>query len=127
MNFYKVMLVATGGMLGCVARYVTAKSVDERLSAGFPYGTLTVNIIGSFILGLLYAWLSRKAIDNENLRLLIGTGFCGGFTTFSAFAFENINFLQQKFMASSLLYIALTLVAGFLAVAAGLALGRSLS
>jgi fluoride exporter len=127
MNLYKLMLVATGGMLGSVARYVTARSIHEKLSGGFPYGTLAVNIIGSFILGLMYAWFSRKVIDNENLRLLIGTGFCGGFTTFSAFAFENVNLLQQKMFSSSVLYILLTLVIGFLAVAAGLALGKSIS
>jgi fluoride exporter len=127
MNFYKLMLVATGGMLGSVARYVTAKSIDEKLSTGFPYGTLAVNIIGSFILGFLYAWVSRKTIDNENIRLLIGTGFCGGFTTFSAFAFENVNFLQQKIISQSMLYILLTLVIGFLAVAAGMMLAKAIS
>ena len=127
MTFYKLLLVATGGMLGSIARYLTAKSIHEKLGPGFPYGTLAVNIAGSFILGLMYAWLSRKTVDSENIRLLIGTGFCGGFTTFSAFALENVSLLDQKLMASSLLYIALTLVAGFLAVAAGLALGKSLS
>ncbi|MBT1696107.1 fluoride efflux transporter CrcB [Fulvivirgaceae bacterium PWU4] len=127
MTFYKLLLVAIGGMFGSVARYVTARAVDEKIGAPFPYGTLTVNIVGSFILGVLYAWLIRKTADSESMRLLIGTGFCGGFTTFSAFALENVNFLQQKVITSSLVYTAVTLVAGFLAVVAGLALGKNLS
>jgi fluoride exporter len=126
MDLYKLFLVGTGGLLGSIARYVTASSIDKKLNAIFPFGTFTVNVVGSFILGLLYAWLSRKTGESENLKLLIGTGFCGGFTTFSAFALENVNLLSQKALTPSLLYILLTMVMGFLAVVAGSVLGRSL-
>jgi fluoride exporter len=126
MNIYKVLLVGLGGMLGSIARYVTVRSVDARLNAAIPCGTLIVNIAGSFILGLLYAWTSKKTGASEPLQLLLGTGFCGGFTTFSAFALENANLWQSKMMASSIAYIVATLVVGFLSVLAGLALGKAM-
>jgi CrcB protein len=126
MNFYKLLLVGSGGFLGSIARYITSKSIDEKVNSIFPYGTLAVNIIGSFIIGMLYALLLRKAGITENHRLLLGAGFCGGFTTYSAFAFENVNLLQQKLLSLSFLYILLTLVMGFLAVLAGLTLGKNI-
>jgi CrcB protein len=127
MNFYSLMLVGSGGFLGSVARYVTAKSIDEKVSSLIPHGTLAVNIIGSFILGILYAFIARKVGFTDNLKLLLGTGFCGGFTTYSAFAFENVNLLQQKLLSLSVLYILLTLTFGFLAVFAGISVGKYLS
>lgn len=127
MNFYKLLLVGAGGMLGSIARYITSKSIHEKVNAVFPFGTFTVNIAGSLVIGFLYAWLSRKTGGNESMKLLLGTGFCGGFTTFSAFAFENVDLLQQKLISTSVLYICLTLVIGFLAVLTGFALGKSIS
>ena len=126
MNFYKLLLVGTGGFLGSVLRYVSSKSVDEKLNSVFPYGTLTVNIIGSFILGLIYAWAIRKTGDPENMRLFLGTGFCGGFTTFSAFAFENLNMIEQRLFGSAAVYILASLILGILAVFGGILLGRNL-
>jgi fluoride exporter len=86
-----------------------------------------VNIIGSFILGIVIAWASRKGAGSENMRLLLATGFCGGFTTFSAFAFENLTLIEQKMIGSALLYISLSLILGVLAVYAGIMIGRSLT
>src|SRR5688572_13122885 len=127
MNFYKLLLVGAGGFFGSVLRYITSRSIDEKLNAVFPYGTLTVNLIGSFILGVVYAVALKKTGDSENLRLLFGTGFCGGFTTFSAFAFENVNLIGQKFIGVSTLYIGTSLILGFLALWAGMMLGRTLA
>src|SRR5687768_1082625 len=111
MNIYKLFLVGAGGLIGSIARYLMATSIDKKLNSLFPFGTFAVNILGSFILGVLYAWLSRKT-GSENIRLLIGTGFCGGFTTFSAFALENVNLLNQKMLTSSLLYTGLSILIG---------------
>jgi CrcB protein len=127
MNFYTLVLVGSGGFLGSVARYIAVKSLDEKVNSFIPYGTLAVNIIGSFILGVVYAFLARKAGATDHLKLLLGTGFCGGFTTYSAFAFENVNLLQQKLLSLSVLYMLLTLTLGFLAVFAGVSLGKYLS
>jgi len=119
MNFSNVLLVGLGGFLGSIARFVASKSIDAKLNVIFPYGTLTVNIIGSFILGLVYTLAIRKGDFPESWRLLIGAGFCGGFTTFSAFAWENLNLMQGKLLSTSLLYVVISLVAGFIAVWSG--------
>jgi len=102
------------------------KSVDERLNAVFPYGTLTVNVLGSFLLGVIYILTLRKAGVTENWRLFLGAGFCGGFTTFSAFAWENFNLIQQKLIVTSLIYSSVSLVAGLFALIVGVWIGRFL-
>jgi fluoride exporter len=105
-------------------RYITVRWVDGKLNALFPYGTLTVNIVGSFLVGVIYMAALRKAGLSENGRLFMGVGFCGGFTTFSAFALENFNLMQEKLLGTSILYISLSVVAGILALAAGVWVGR---
>jgi len=126
MDIYKILAVGLGGFLGSVSRYITVKSVDEKLNAIFPYGTLTVNIIGSLLLGIIYTLALKKAGVTENWKLFLGAGFCGGFTTFSAFAWENFSLFQQKFIGTSLLYMLASLVLGILALAVGVWIGRFL-
>src|SRR6218665_4058042 len=110
MDFIKFLLVAAGGGLGSLGRYITVRQVDQRLNSFMPYGTLVVNIVGSFILGLVYTLALRKAGLTEHWRIFLGAGFCGGYTTFSAFAWENWNLLEQKMIVTSLIYIAISLV-----------------
>jgi fluoride exporter len=124
MNAYKILIIGLGGFLGSVMRYITVRWVDGKLNALFPYGTLTVNIVGSFLVGVIYMAALRKAGLSENGRLFMGVGFCGGFTTFSAFALENFNLMQEKLLGTSILYISLSVVAGILALAAGVWVGR---
>jgi len=124
MNLYKLLIIGLGGFLGSVARYVTVKFVDEKLNPVFPYGTLTVNILGSFLLGIIYIIALRKAGITENGRLFLGVGFCGGFTTFSAFALENFNLMQEKLIGTSVLYISVSIVGGILALVAGIWVAR---
>jgi fluoride exporter len=124
MNAYKLLIIGLGGFLGSVARYVMAKLVDDKLSPAFPYGTLTVNILGSFLLGIIYIIALRKAGLTEDGRLFLGVGFCGGFTTFSAFALENFSLIQDKMVGTSVLYISLSVVGGILALAAGVWVAR---
>src|SRR5687767_14847234 len=126
MNIYKLFIIGLGGFIGSISRYLTARLVDEKLNSVFPYGTLAVNVIGSFLLGLIYMLALRKAGLTENGRLFLGVGFCGGFTTFSAFALENFNLLQQKLLGTSVLYVVISVVAGLLALAAGIWISRFL-
>lgn len=127
MNITYLLLVGAGGFFGSIARYFTVISVDKRLNSVFPFGTLTVNILGSFVLGVLLALLARKAGNyTEQWRLFLGTGFCGGFTTFSAFAVENFNLLQAKFPGSAFLYIIVSVGGGLLAVWSGFAISRGM-
>jgi CrcB protein len=120
MTTYKILIVGFGGFIGSAARYIVVKTVDGRLNALFPYGTLTVNIVGSFLLGMIYMLAQRKAGLSDEGRLFLGVGFCGGFTTFSAFALENFNLMQQKLPGISLIYITVSIILGILALAAGI-------
>ena len=115
----KLLVIGFGGFLGSILRYVVGKSVDTKMNASFPWGTLTVNVIGSFTIGFVYMLAMRKVGITENWRLFLGAGFCGGFTTFSAFAWENVSLLDQKLIGTSLIYIVSSIVIGMLAIVAG--------
>ena len=88
----QIGLVALGGALGSLARYGVGLAAARWLGLGFPWGTLTVNIIGGLAMGLLAA---RTGPGDEALRLLLGVGLLGGFTTFSAFSLETVRLLEQ--------------------------------
>jgi CrcB protein len=126
MTFFKILLVGLGGSLGSMARYVSVKTIDGRLNAFFPFGTLFVNLFGSFLIGIIYAVVARKTGQAEHWGTFLGAGFCGGFTTFSAFAYENVGLIQQRMATASVIYIAISLGLGFLAVVAGAAVGKLL-
>jgi CrcB protein len=126
MDMTRVMLVGIGGFLGSIARYVTVRTVDARLNQLFPFGTLTVNVVGCFVIGIIAGIAGRQAGGGENLRAFLGAGFCGGFTTFSAFALENHNLLSERMAGTSLLYIGGSVVAGIAAVFGGLWCARFL-
>lgn len=127
MNVLHLLLAGAGGCIGSMARYAAVVSIDKKFNAIFPYGTLTVNIAGSFILGAVLAWATRKTgMHHGEWRVLLGTGFCGGFTTFSAFAAENMNLFEQKFPATALVYILVSVASGLVAVWAGFALARNI-
>jgi CrcB protein len=126
MNIYGILLVGIGGFFGSIARYMTVQMIDGRINSVFPYGTLAVNVIGCFILGLISGMFYQQ-LSKDNLRLLLATGFCGGFTTFSAFALENFNLVNEKLAVTSVLYAILSMVLGFAAVAAGVVIGRLLT
>lgn len=125
MSIYKILLVGLGGSLGSMLRYVSVKTIDAKLNSSFPYGTLTVNLVGSFIIGVLFAVVAKR-INSDNWNVFFGAGFCGGFTTFSAFALENLSLLNQRMLTTSALYIITTIAFGLLAVFIGMTLGKSL-
>jgi fluoride exporter len=125
MNIYKLLLVGAGGFLGSIARYISSTAIDTRLNGIFPYGTLLVNVIGSLILGVVYGYIASRSNDLQNLRLLLVTGFCGGFTTFSAFAWENLNLIDQKMPVQAFIYIAVSLVLGIGAVFTGIWIAKA--
>lgn len=110
---YKLFLVALGGAAGSVARYL----VQLWLNTSFPFGTLLVNATGCFLIGLLWGLLSREL--SESMRLLLMTGFCGGFTTFSSFTYESMDLLLRGRWPGFLLYTCGSVVAGLMATFAG--------
>jgi fluoride exporter len=126
MNFYQVLAVGTGGFLGSVARYASTLILAKKINTDLPYPTLAINIVGSFLLGVFIGY-SLDGNKNESLKLFLTTGFCGGFTTFSAFAVENVNLMQNKMTAMAILYIILSVVCTLLAAFAGLIAAKTLS
>ncbi len=113
-------LVFLGGGAGSIARYMVTKLVSDRMG-GIPFGTLAVNLIGCFLIGVIYAALQKYSIGNQTeIKLLLATGFCGGFTTFSAFTYENNLFWQQGSNFLALAYILGTLGSGLIATFIGM-------
>ena len=110
-----LLLVFLGGGAGSALRYIIGKNLNPT-TTGFPWGTFTVNLIGSLIIGLVFGWILQKSkLSNETL-LLIVAGFCGGFTTFSAFALESLNFLKIGYTSLFLTYVVTSIIAGLLCV-----------
>ena len=107
-----LLVVAAGGAAGSVLRYLIASGIHKSYPAFEPYGTFVVNITGCLLIGLLMGWVATEKLVSPPFQLLLITGFCGSFTTFSTFAYEaNLLALQEKPL-SSLLYLALSVVVG---------------
>ena len=123
----KLILVAAGGAVGAVARYLTGLAALRSLGAAWPYGTLAVNVVGGFAMGLLAALLAaRGEADQYRWRLLLGVGVLGGFTTFSAFSLEVAMMIERREWASAFTYSTVSVVASVAALFAGMMLARRL-
>ncbi|NNK40677.1 MAG: fluoride efflux transporter CrcB [Winogradskyella sp.] len=118
-----LILVFLGGGLGSALRYGVGLFFQDS-KTDFPIATFAVNIIGSFLIGIILGFVAKNDTLSTNYTLLLATGFCGGFTTFSAFAYENHLFLKSGDFGQLALYTIGSLVIGFLAVFAGLYLTR---
>lgn len=118
-----LLLVGVGGGVGSMLRYLTSRLSARFISSQWALvGTFIVNVVGCFIIGLLAGWLLFNVNKSQQLPLLLVTGFCGGYTTFSAFAFENVQLLQSGHIIYSILYIVASVSIGLLAVWGGLKL-----
>jgi CrcB protein len=115
----QALLVFIGGGFGSVARYLLSK-VFNNYSSGIPYGTFLANIIGSLLIGVILGLAAKNDALTQNHTLLLATGFCGGFTTFSTFAYENHVFLKSGDFMNFALYTIGSFVIGFLAVFFGM-------
>lgn len=123
----QALLIVLGGGAGSLMRYWLSTGTYLVLGRAFPYGTLMVNVLGSFFMGFLAIWLVERLNGQANfLRALLLIGFLGGFTTFSAFSIETLNLLESGDMLKALLNIVLSLVLCLCAVTAGALLGRQL-
>lgn len=119
-----MLLVAIGGALGSMLRYGVGRWVISLTGPGFPTGTFAVNIIGGLLMGLLAGWLARIDDGVEGLRLLLGVGVLGGFTTFSAFSLEVYNMIIRAEIALAAAYAISSTAGSVLAVLAGVWLMR---
>ena len=118
-----ILLVAAGGALGAVARYLVATAFAERFGAGWPWGTLFINVSGCVLISLFLGAGSSR-IAASNLRYLLPVGFVGAYTTFSTYEYEALRLFQLGRAASALTYVAASNVLGFIAVLAGAWLAR---
>lgn len=115
----QLLLVFLGGGTGSIARFLVSKYLNNP-NNGIPYGTFTANILGSFFIGIILGLALRNNTLSENTVLLLATGFCGGFTTFSTFAYENHVLLRTGDFISFFIYTISSFVVGFLLVFLGM-------
>ncbi len=120
-----LLLVAFGGGFGAVMRYLVGRWTFENLGSGLPAGTWAVNILGALAMGLLAGWLAQRSDGGEQLRLLLGVGVLGGFTTFSAFSLEVFNMILRGEIALAGAYAVSSVAGSVLAVMAGVWLARA--
>ena len=120
-----LFLVAIGGAIGASLRHLSGIAALRIMGAGFPWGTLFVNVFGSLVMGFFIAWLTKRTGTSNEIRLFMATGILGGFTTFSAFSLDVANMIERGAMTSAFSYIAASVVISLAAVFIGLWFGRS--
>jgi len=120
----RVLLIGCGGFLGSLARYGISAVALPWTATGFPWGTLIVNVSGSFVIGLVVAAAAERGWLGPDLRVALAAGICGGYTTMSGFSFETLALLEQGQAGLAIAYVAATLVACVLATWSGVALIR---
>lgn len=120
-----LLLIGTGGFIGSVLRYVITQSVHNKFLSAFPYGTLAVNILGCFAIGMIFSLAEKGNLPHE-WRLFLVTGICGGFTTFSAFSIETLSLMRDGHMLPAILYVAASVLLGLLATFLGLSIVKIL-
>lgn len=115
----QIVLVGLGGATGSILRYLTSVFTSKHYSSLFPLATFITNILGCLLIGVLMGLLGKNILTND-LRLLLITGFCGGYTTFSTFSAENVNLLQYGHYFTLVVYIVASVVLGMFAVWVGM-------
>ena len=124
---FHLLLVMIGGAVGAGARHLTGRATLSLLGPGYPFGTLAVNLVGGFAMGLLVGALARMSVPGENWRLLLGVGVLGGYTTFSSFSLDVVNMMQRGDLGVAALYITISVIGSIAALFAGLALVRTVA
>lgn len=122
---YNLVIVAAGGAVGASLRHLTGLAAMRLLGVNFPWGTLAVNIVGSFAMGVFIELLARRFGASNELRLFIATGLLGGFTTFSAFSLDVAVLWERGAMATAAGYVLASVVGAILALFAGLWVART--
>jgi CrcB protein len=122
----QLLLVMFGGALGSGARHLTQRAMLALFGPGLPYGTLSVNLIGGLLMGMLVGILARVG-GPENWRLFVGVGILGGFTTFSSFSLDTVTLIERGAIPMAIGYVLVSVTGSILALAAGLAITRAVA
>jgi len=120
-----LLFIGFGSFIGGILRYLLSSQIFTRFLSAFPYGTLAVNLIGCFLIGLFFGFVEKTEV-NPDLRIFLMTGILGGFTTFSAFSNETVGLLRQGSFGYAGIYVLSSLVLGILLTFAGIVLSRQL-
>lgn len=121
-----LILVGSGGFIGSVLRYLVQIFVEKGLATTFPWGTFIANISGSFIIGIVFALAEKGSLMNAEWRIFLAVGICGGFTTFSSFAYNNLTMIKENSIGQLLFNVGGSLFFGILAVYLGIILVRAI-
>jgi fluoride exporter len=122
----KILIIGLGGFVGAVARYGISGLVHRWTGSTFPYGTLAVNVFGCLLIGILIYLVEARAIISPNLRLFLGIGLLGAFTTFSTFGYETVKLINDRQFSFAFQNVAANVILGLLAVWLAGALMRAL-
>lgn len=120
-----ILIVGTGGFIGSVMRYLVQVFVERGMASTFPWGTFIANIAGSFIIGIVFALAEKGNLMSAEWRIFLAVGICGGFTTFSSFAYNNLMLLKENAFGPLLWNVGGSLFFSILAVYLGIILVRS--
>jgi fluoride exporter len=119
-----ILLIGSGGFIGSVSRYLASRFVQNQFPSAFPYGTFFVNFTGCFLLGLFYGLSEKSPIFTPGWKMFLTVGFCGGFTTFSTFANENLAMLRDGDFFHFIIYTGLSVFLGIAATFLGVVITK---
>ncbi|MEO6168692.1 MAG: fluoride efflux transporter CrcB [Chitinophagales bacterium] len=122
-----VLIIGLGGFIGTIARYLSQQLIYKYYPVTFPYGTLAVNLLGCFLIGIFYALSERGNLLSPEWRMFLTTGLCGGFTTFSAFSYESVQLINDRQYLYLGIYATVSMVVGIAVTYLGIWLTRSLA
>ncbi|EFO80665.1 CrcB protein [Oscillochloris trichoides DG-6] len=124
MRMLNITAIAIGAALGANLRYVISVWASQRLGASFPYGTLMINLLGCFLIGVILSLANNRLQLSEPMRLFLVTGLLGGFTTFSSFGYETYSLINSGNWLAAIMYASTSMIVGLIAVFVGVGVGR---